>query len=314
MPADLAQFLSSGKGQAASAEKLELLGKEAADRLLTSGIPLQDSVMKIASESPDLNSEQIRRVVEFANTSAYLGFHDKAKSAGAGHSYPQFDLADADQVLDALGSATSLRLSRSIEDPSYCREVPRQKISNAKLEDELERMFLGDPSTREKTASLDFSYETGVHEIISKKEDLVSLKDNLTDSAQKLDLLLKQAEAEYYDAVKSHMLDGGSFADVARGASEVLEGEDLKEALVPVMSRLFQEKVAAPDEVYCQLSDLEKVAHRIVDQDHPFVKTFGAVVSFQHECEKVATAILTVEDQLQAVKQVIKEDLLAAAR
>src|SRR5258708_3946623 len=91
----LTDYISAGSEKAViSAESLELMGKRAASFLFDHGIPLNEGIRKIASEYKDINHEQIKRVVEFANISAYLTQHDKNKTAGAESSYPQFELAD----------------------------------------------------------------------------------------------------------------------------------------------------------------------------------------------------------------------------
>ena len=287
-----------------------MMGKEAANLLIAKGAPLHDSIVKMASSLGELNGEQVRRMVEFANTSAYLALHDKAKQAGAGHSYPQFDLADPDQVLAELGAPGQEQ--EAPVDPAYLQAPAKQKLSTPALDAELEKLFLGENGERVKTAGLDFTHETGVSQIMTAKEDLSSLRYTLSSSAEKLDSLFKQAEADYYDTVKRHLLDGGSFADVARAAHEVTDTATIQETLVPFVARLFQEKVAQPEALYHQLRTLEKVAHREVDETHPLVTQFGAVVALRSEIDKVASALQDVDSQLAKVKGAIRQEFLGA--
>mgnify|MGYP003353403588 CR=1 FL=1 len=62
----------------------------------------REAVAKLASAVPDMNAEQVKRVCEYANTNVYLALHDKNKTAGAGSSYPQFELADPSRVIQDL--------------------------------------------------------------------------------------------------------------------------------------------------------------------------------------------------------------------
>jgi 2-hydroxy-3-keto-5-methylthiopentenyl-1-phosphate phosphatase len=290
-----------------SPEKLELMGKEAANLLLEKNVAMNESIPKLAAAYPDINAEQVRRVVEYANTAAYLAMHDKNKTAGAEHSYPQFELADPARVLGALstGSGSSHITQTDID---YGRIPEKRKLSSAKLDAELEEMFVG----KDKKASLDFTFETGVADLVSAKQNLISLKENLEGSGEQMDLMLKQASAEYYEVLKGHLLEGGSFADVLRAAQETgLNSTKIASAMNPFIARVLKEKVASPRDLSSQAQEFVKVAHRVVDEQHPLVRLFGAVVSLQDETEKVASALVSVDEQIAEVKKAIKEEFLA---
>jgi len=312
MADDLSRFLTSGGGRHASLtpERLELMGKEAATLLVEKGVPLNESISKLAGAEADINAEQVKRVVEFANTAAYLAMHDKNKMAGEESSYPQFELADTNRILGDLSDG-SRPTQITQTDLSYGRAPEKRKISSPKLEAALEELFLG-PAGTEKRASLDFTPETVTDHIMTTKQNLVSMRSHLESSGEQLDLLRKEADAEYYDAVKRHLLDGGSFVDVVRGAAEVFDDYDLmKEAMVPYVARLFKEKVAQPEALFHQLQSLEKVAHREVHKDHPFVAGLGAIVALDEEITKVASALGEVDASLARVKTAIREEFLA---
>jgi hypothetical protein len=311
MADDLSTFLLSGSGGfTLTPEKLELMGKEAASLLIEKHIPLEDSVVKLASSHPDMNAEQVRRVVEFANTAAYLSFHDKNKTAGADSSYPQFQLADPQSVMQKLSGTEP----DNVTDLDYLLAPAKKKLSSVQMkkEDELERMFLGE-GEKSKTASLDFSPETVETVILNTKHDLTALRDSLATSGETFDTLFKQAQADYYDAVKRHMLDGGSFADVLRGAHETgLESKKIASVLTPYVEQLIKEKVASPTAIHSQARELTKVAHREVEHSHPFVAGFSALNTLLDETEKVALALEDVDAQLARVQQAIKEEFIRA--
>jgi uncharacterized protein Yka (UPF0111/DUF47 family) len=113
--------------------------------------------------------------------------------------------------------------------------------------------------------------------------------------------------------MKRHLMDGGSFVDVLRGAQEVSDDTNVvNETLSPFLGRLLQEKVASVESITSQVKDLEKVAHRLVDPDHPFVAGFAAVVKLADELDKVAAAIDVVDEQIKAVRKGIREEFLGA--
>ena len=103
MSNDLVNYLSStGQHAKLSPEALEMMGKQAANMFLDTGLSLNEAVVKIASEHHDINVEQLKRVAEFANTAVYLAKHDQSKTAGDSTSYPQFELADPARIVQDM--------------------------------------------------------------------------------------------------------------------------------------------------------------------------------------------------------------------
>jgi hypothetical protein len=312
MSDELSRYLSTGSTHASlSAERLESMGKEAANMLLDKKVPLNTSIPKLAAAVDDINGEQVKRICEFANTAVYLAQHDRNKTAGSESSYPQFELADPNRVIQDLSSGSKpTRISQV--DLDYGRQHEKAKLSSKRpeLEDALQALFIPD---QEKTASvLDFSRETGVHELMTAKGNLVSMKEHLESAAENYDLLQKQAAAEYYHEVKTHLLTGESFSDVLMAAnSSGLEGEKIAAVLAPVIEQLLREKVASDAVLSRGVTDLEKVAHRIVNEEHPLVRLVGAVAHFDEELSKCAEALASVDSQLVEVRSTIKETFLA---
>jgi hypothetical protein len=75
-----------------STYELELFAKQAATEYLKDGKPLNDSIVKLASDHA-LNREQIARVVEAANTDVYINLFNKTAEK-----YVQFNTADPAQI------------------------------------------------------------------------------------------------------------------------------------------------------------------------------------------------------------------------
>ena len=305
MPDDLTTYLISDRKHrpSLSPEALELMGKQAANRYLDEGIPLNDGIVDLAGEHGDINADQVRRVVEFANKAAYLGLHDKAKTAGAKESYPQFALADAVAILGSLSAEASPIRTPSV-DTDYSSSVEKRASIEGVTADNL----LADLFQMRKTSSEAQTRDSVVNEIVSVKEDLTSLRDHLTHTASQLDTLWKEAQEDYYDHVRRHLLNGGSFADVV--ASSRIPGvpqEKISAALQPFVVRLLQDKVASAPALREQVEGFEKVAHRILNEQHPLVTTFRAYVSLDQEIEKVAVGLGDVEVELGRVNSFLKE-------
>jgi hypothetical protein len=293
---DLTQYLLNDRSTAPlSAESLEMMGKQAANHYLEYGLPLARGIAKLASEHPDINSDQIKRVVEFANTAVHLGLHDKNKKAGASDSYPQFDLADARPT----------RLPPvSVE---YSRRHQTEKLSSATSDAIMADLF--------KTAAPEepsYTKDSVIDDVMGVKSDLTSLKEHIQHSAQELDVLFKTASEEFYELSKRHLLEGGPFADIVAAARVPgVSYEKVAAALQPHVTRLIKEKVASPQELRDGVEGFEKVAHRVLNPAHPLVTSFRAILSSDQEIEKVAVALREVDVELDRVSNFVRERLRA---
>jgi hypothetical protein len=312
MADELTNYLLNGNRHAKlSPESLELLGKQAANMYLNDGLSLNESIAKLAAAYQDISQEQVKRIVEFANSAVYLAKHDQNKTAGAASSYPQFDLADAGRIIQDLSDGARPTVMTPV-DLEYSR-IPTKKEKVAAVQHIAEMFGADDNSAVEKTASADFSKETAVTEIMGAKNMLTGLKDNLESSVEKMDLMLKEAKAAYYDLVKRHLLDGGDFSDVMAAArSSEAEDEKIASIVQPVVVQLMSEKVASEKRLMNGVRNLEKVAYRVVNEKHPLVVEFKNIVTLEDEVEKVANGLFEVDTELKKVDQIIKEQLRAS--
>ncbi len=297
---EFSNYLLSGKNHAKlSPESLELMGKQAANMFLDEGIALNDGIAKLAGEYNDVSAEQIKRVVEFANTAVYLAKHDQSKTAGADHSYPQFELADAGRIIQDLSDGARPTVVTKT-DVDYSRQAKKEKVSSPQTEEALADLF------KVASSEKDFSRESIVHQVMSAKESLIGLKDNIQDRYNTNESFFKQATAEFYDQVKRHILDGGSFGE-AYAALKSSIGDQVHSYMEPIVKGLIQEKVASVDELKKQFASAEKIAHRVVNPDHPLLHSFSAMAMAGEELQKLSYALTQVESELEAVQGFIKQ-------
>jgi hypothetical protein len=284
-----------------SAESLELMGKQAANLFLDTGLSLNEAVVKVASVHPNINPEQIKRVIEFANTATYLAKHDQNKNSGSDSSYPQFELADPGRVVQDMSDGARPTVVTKT-DIDYGRQ-PLKKVSSVAADSLLEDMFKVDQL--EPT----YSKDTLIQEVMDTKSDLIQLKENLEHSAEKLAFDIESSIADYYDVMKNHLLDGGSFADVLAAArSTGMSQEKVAGVLHPFVVQLISDNVVPPQVLKMGADGLDKVAHRVVNTAHPLVQSFSAIMMLNDELEKVATGLESVEDQIGKVRSYIKEN------
>ena len=147
------------------------------------------------------------------------------------------------------------------------------------------------------------------------KDDLTSLHANLASSGEQLDFVKKEAEAQYYQAVRTHLLDGNSFAEVIHAADNSgVEKEKVAEYLSSVTTKLIEDGIASLETLETVTNDkaeFKKLSSRILDETHPLVVNLRVMFDCDMEIEKVAVSLDTVEDALKNVKAFINENFLA---
>lgn len=302
-------LLRASRGSGVSPEMLEVMGKQAAAGLTSNGTPLARGIAKIASQNPGMTNEQIKRVCEAANTAVYLDMHEKR--AGAESSYPQFELADPVEVIRTLDRAANPVKTAEV-DSSYARPPERKQLfSNSQSMSLLAEMF-----GQEKNASAaPVDPEFAARQAVRAQQDLEDLRGKIRYDIEANDIMLKEASASYYDTVKRHLLDGHSFSGVMAAArSTGADTEKIAGVVRPLVTALLAGKVASADSLHAGVLNLEKIAHRVVNDKHPLVSSFGAVLGFQSEIEKLASSLAEVEGELSKITAVVRERYHAARR
>ncbi len=299
------------KHAAISPEMLELMGKQACNLYIQDKIGLNESLSKMAEEHNNINQEQIKRICEFANNSTYLALHDKNKTAGLRVSYPEFDVADPSRVIQNLSDGAESTTVTQI-DADYSRlPSKKQKLSSVHSDALLAELFL--TKTAQDRAELDYTRDSIVNEVMATKYQLTALRSNLCHANEQFDLMLKEAQADFYELAKRHCMDGGSVADLykAAEATGASEGE-VWDVIKPIILTLSNEdKVKVASQVKEELNSIKKLAHRVINSEHPMIKAAGAIIAAGRELKTISDSLLNVENGLDRVNDFIQERLSA---
>jgi len=287
-------------------ETVKMLGKRAAARHIDGRESLNDSIVELAGEHPDLTREHVKRIVEEANSEVYLHKHAMAEKSGASASAPHFHLANFDEIVSRLDSPEEVKTSSAWK---YSGSPPPPTDPFSKLaSDRSEAAFR--EGFGELTEELDVSKEGLIGNVFARKTELTGLKEHLAHAANEFELTLERANDDYYDAVKRHVLGGGSFAEVVTAAQSVgLGAEKTAEVLWPYGQRLVQERVTTLDDIQEDLTGLKKLAHRVINEQHPLVQRFGEISVCQMELEKIAAITEDIDESLKQVEEFIKTNL-----
>lgn len=150
-----------------SASDLEGLGKRASQLFLSMNVPLNEAVIKLAREHPGISQEQVKRVVEFANTETFQRLFEKQ----AGDKNIEFKIADPQEVLRAVNASAGpqyvkVAAAEYAKDPVKTAQVNLDVLADLRMME----VFGVQPST----------------EILEKVAEMQGQQD-LTDSTSFLD-------------------------------------------------------------------------------------------------------------------------------
>lgn len=264
------------------------MGKSAAEGWSSGRYPSLHEAVVGTVKCARLSPEQVKRVVEFANTAAYL---TEFRKEGAGHKYIDFGEggpANPSTVLQDLndgGGGTMFDTGTSSGSDAYRTPPP----SYDPLED--------GPS--EKTASSDEPRFEG-----DPLLEVYELRDELAGRAGHVKEALRQEERNHayftedlYGEVKNAALSGYSLGDIVHVLSYVADDDTfVKAAMTGMLESLVDQGVYLTFE---QLQEsLVKQASGIPDTTHPMVQ------SFQGYCSSLVKAAALRAEERELLKGV----------
>lgn len=279
-----------------SAQELEVLGKQASARWAagtdkTIGASVVETV-KHAGLSP----EQVRRVVEFANTDAFLETFHKL----AGHRYVDFGqgvLADPRDVIrelnDGGGGSVFDRGTADYDQP------PTEKISaDPAAELALLAAFRGTGEATVEQPSSSWVWDV--------RDKLAGQAEHLSAELSGLELLYLDRAGDLADQVKQAAMDGVSLGQIVQAWSTVADDPVfIKAAFAFVTPKLLR------DGVYSSTDQLERSIEKtgsahIVNTEHPLVQGFHGYCEVLTKLAETRQAKERAVDKFAQVNYAIK--------
>lgn len=247
-----------------SGEHLEVLGKKAA-ALWGEGRSksLNEAVVETVKHA-GLSPEQVKRVVEFTNTAAYLTeFHKE----GTGHKVVDFanGPANPSAVLQDLNDGGG----GSVFDPGtgdYNQPPKEKRSSDARGDAALAQMF----------AAEDRSYpeHNPFSTTMDLRDKLASVYETTTSQLSTLENMFSDLSDRVFHQVKQAALQGHSLSEIAEIWKNVAPSDEhVKVAFRQFVPRLVDNGVFRSHEDV--VASLEKVAYvGLVNEEHPLVDEF----------------------------------------
>lgn len=298
-------LLQQSSARSVSGEELETFGKHASN-LYSSGVcsALSEAVVQTI-KTAGLSPEQVKRVVEFANTDAFL---TEFKKEGEANKYVVFEGGPAEyntvlQDLNDGGGGTVF--DRGNLDYSHTPNVKtasrggmaKTASAQSRSDDVLAEAFAVD----KQAAPIPFAHPmSDVHEM---RDKLATARDNITSQIGELEVDLLSISEEMYNSVKQASLSGVSLGEIVQAwqLTKATDPEMVKAAFAYMGPRLQQEVFSSWDKLG---ASFEKTASRnvVVNDKHPLVVTFDA---YQETLTKIAHLRAAQQEILEGIEQLV---------
>lgn len=268
-----------------SGEHLEVLGKQASSKWSSGECPtLNDAVVETVKHA-GLSPEQVKRVVEFANTDAYLR---EFKKEGSDHKYIDFGTpgpANASDVLKDLndGGGGSV-FDRGTLD--YDGPPPEKTAASAIAERHFTEVFSAPEAPMLQADPF--------REVMDLKDKLAGAYNNLGSEIETLELQYADVADRMYGEVKQAALNGVTLGQVLQAWSSVAPTADFAKVAFQLFTpRLLREQVfGSAGELTGSMAKTASESS-MVNEAHPLV------LGFKEYCEtlqKLAEFRSTRED------------------
>jgi hypothetical protein len=268
-------FVQHLRPHTVTSEHLEVLAKRASSSYLNGEVATMNDAVLGVVKTAGLNQEQLRRVIEIANTSTYLREFSKQ---GSVHKVIHFKGGPADPsfIIKECSAGVPLReFSRGSADYS---QPPKEKKASVSSNVRVEREFWNKfASAGPEAAGDQYPDANPLGEVERLHDKLASEHSHITAQISGLEGVFEDANEALYQQIKQAALHEVPLSDVVFVLGTLGQNEHIKLAFSGIMPRLVREGV------FTDLSlvhSLEKNAH-IEPQDevndgHPMLEAFGA--------------------------------------
>lgn len=280
-----------------SGEHLEVLGKHAAAKWSSGEYSTLTEAVTETVKKAQLSPEQVKRVCEFANTSAFLG---EFKKEGMNHRVVDFDAGPAnpsDIIKDLNDGGGGSVFDRGTSD--YNQPPDGKKTASAEDESALAEAF----SARE----VNLPYADPLHDIVSLKDKLAGAVDHIHAQVSGLEVAYGEVAARTYHEVKQAALSGVPLGDIMFAWQTVAPSDDhIKVAFSLMAPRLLREGVFNSLEQMTESVDAKTASAQVVNKEHPLIGEFSEFCDVITKLAELRVARQELRSHLSEVNTFIK--------
>ncbi len=297
-------------------EDLEVMGKQASALFMSGQAKDLSTAVVQTVKHAHLAPEQVKRVIEFANTDAYL---KEFKKEGEAHKYIDFGhgkLADASEILKELNAGGGgSRFDDGMGDyglpPSKSKTASIQGVDGEKtagvaasaaseFEDKLAELFHAE-------APPEYPYAEPLAPVIELHEKVASVQRSLGDQISGLEVMYADLADMTYGKIKQAAMAGAELGEIVQALAEVAPStEHMKVAFQLFTPRLLREGVFASHEAI-EGSLQKTAASKLVNHEHPLLVDFGEFCEVLSKLAHVRKAHTEAVECVGGIMRVIKE-------
>lgn len=286
-----------------SGEELEVLGKQASKRYLNGDGSLTESVIETVKHA-GLSPEQVRRVVEFANTDAFL---QDFKKEGRKHRVVDFEGGPADysEILQDLNNGSGGTVfDKHAHDYSTPPGSTQLLVSRNQ-----DRLGLEETKLAEAFAVSDpeMSFEDPLREAYDARTKLAGAQEELVSEIGLLEAQYLEVTDRLFSQVKQAALEGISLGQVVGAWATVTDNPDFVKAafqhLSPrlIQNGVFDSKASIGDSL------LKTASAGSLNKEHTLLSDFNEYCFVLNKLAEDRVAQTEVELHLDVLTQFLKE-------
>lgn len=262
-----------------------MLGKKAAASWAEESCSLTQAVTRIVKHaSAPLSPEQVRRVVEFANTEAYLKEFRKEGAHKVVDFGPDGPANPADVLRDLNDGGGVTVMDSGLGD--YRR--PPEKTASDEADAVLQEAF------RTKTASAEYPEANPFGEVIELRDKLAGAYEHTSAQISGLEVAYMDLSEHLYNQVKQASMDGVALGEIVQAWSTVTDAPAfVKAAFDQFVPRLFNEGVFHTlEEMGGSIAKTAgaryvNVSHPLVDSYNDFCQTLSKLAGLRAQQEEL---------------------------
>lgn len=266
-------------------ELLEQLGDEASSDYLDRGIPLSESIIKIA-QSRDFTPHQIQRVCEFANLKTFQELYKTSEDKTF-----QFDVADIKGLLNDLNSPET-----SVTKVAYTAPTTNDEDFSSIMDELFPEVELSKAADEEKPCDM---VEGIPRNDVKKTMQRIELtKQSMSDEVNMMKLAAPDLEDEIYRVVKQSIMNRDlDHNEIYAAAIQRFpaQRDRVKEILNKVFSRLQKEHILDPTE---QIKISAPTGKLLINDNHPFIRNVESRLDID---EKIASKQAEIDQTTKVI-------------
>lgn len=306
-------LITSSSSHSVNPETLEYIGQRASNDFVEKKASLNQAIVKLASQHPELNNEHIHRIAEFANNITFQHLFQQNQDKNV-----HFDVADPGTIIrDLRDGGSPAHSGKVLHNKSDYYRAPIQE-KDGELSDGFADLMnrenssgdfgQGEPIEKVASAGLDPTWEGSanpINDIYAEHLKLRRAHEELTVSYETADLMYKQASEELYRQAKQEVIsaNGAGINGVATVFQKLAGNKVAEQEISPLVERLMGDGV--PGEVL--VAQLQKTAGKIINMEHPLSKVVAGVIKCAQERDVAYGALGELEKGIEKTAAFLKQ-------